>query len=72
MLKIVLLLEDEIPRKHFWSDEKLINNMKKLMFIVFFIIERVFFKGIHRKNKKVKTLFASILIPKCVFLKTKM
>ena len=38
----------------------------------FFIIERVFFKGIHRKNKKVKTAFASILIPKCGFSKTKM
>ena len=46
--------------------------MKKLIFTVFFIIERWFFKGIHRKNKKVKNVFASILIPKCVFSKTKM
>ena len=46
--------------------------MKNLIFTVFFIIERWFFKGIHRKNKKVKTVFASILIPKCVFSKTKM
>ena len=71
-LKSCCYSQDEIPRKRFWSDEKLIKNMKRLIFIVFFIIERVFFKGIHRKNKKVKTLFASILIPKCVFLKTKM
>ena len=46
--------------------------MKTPIFTVFFIIERWFFKGIHRKNKKVKTVFASILIPKCVFSKTKM
>ena len=46
--------------------------MKKLIFTVFFIIERWVFKGIPRKNKKVKTVFASILIPKCVFSKTKM
>ena len=62
---------DEMSRKHFSSDGKLIKNVKNLNFTVFFIIERWFFKGIHRKNKKVKTVFASILIPKCVFSKTK-
>ena len=46
--------------------------MKNQVFTVFFIIERWFFKGIHRKNKKVKTIFASILIPKYVFSKIKM
>ena len=46
--------------------------MENNIFTVFFIIERWFFKGIHRKNKKVKTVFASILIPKYVFSKTKM
>ena len=50
---------------------KMIKNVKTPIFTVFSIIERWFFKGIHRKNKKVKTVFASILIPKCVFSKTK-
>ena len=45
--------------------------MKKTFFTVFFIIERWFIKGIYKKIKKVKTVFASILIPSCVFLKTK-
>mgnify|MGYP003718493589 CR=1 FL=1 len=45
--------------------------MKKRGFAVVFIVERVFFKGIHRKTKKMKTLFASILISSCVFFKNK-
>ena len=69
--KIDSYSQDEMSRKHFSSDGKLIKNVKNLDFTVFFIIERWFFKGIHRKNKKVKTVFASILIPKCVFSKTK-
>ena len=45
--------------------------MKNLTFRCFFIIGLLFFKGIHRKNKKTKIMFMSILIPKCVFFKTK-
>ena len=60
-----------MSRKQFPSDEKMIKNVKNPIFSVFFIIERWFFKGIHRKNKKVKTIFASILTPECVFSKTK-
>ena len=45
--------------------------MKIMIFTVFFIIEPMFFKGIDRKIKKVKTLFASIPIPICVFSKNK-
>ena len=50
---------------------ELVKNVKKTDFYSFFIIERWFFKGIHRKNKKVKTVFASILIPKCAVSKPK-
>ena len=42
-----------------------------MIFRFFFLLERMFFKGIHRKNKNMKTLFASILIPSCVFFKNK-
>ena len=38
-------------------------------FRFFFIIEQVFIKGVHRKDKKVKTVFASITIPNYVFSK---
>ena len=38
---------------------------------LFFIIERVFIKGIYRKDKKGKTVFPSITIPNCVFSKHK-
>ena len=46
--------------------------MKTPTLAVVFMIERWFFKGIHRKNKNMNNVFASILIPKCVFSKTKM
>ena len=49
----------------------MVKKNEKPDFYSFFIIERWFFKGIHRKNKKVKTDFASILIPKCGFSKIK-
>ena len=49
----------------------MIKNTKTPIFTVFFIIERWLFKGIHRKKQNVKTGFASILTPKCVFSKTK-
>ena len=58
-----------MSRKHFKSEEKSSKRWKNVWFSVFFIIEQVFFKGIHRKTKKVKTLFASILIPSFVFYK---
>ena len=71
MLKIVLLLVGWDAQEAFLEWRKIDKKHEKTDFYSFFIIERVFFKGIHRKNKKVKTLFASILIPKCVFSKTK-
>ena len=40
-------------------------------FRVFSIIERVFIRGIHRKDKQVKTVFESIPIPKYAFSKNK-
>ena len=40
-------------------------------FRFFFIIGQVFFKGVHRKGKKVNTVFASIPIPNYVFSKNK-
>ena len=55
--------------KHFKSDEKNVKNLKKRVFSVFFIIERVFVKGIHRKIKKVKLVFASFLIRNYTFSK---
>ena len=38
---------------------------------MFFVIERVFIRGIHRKDKKMKMLFESIPIPKYAFSKNK-
>ena len=49
--KIDSYSQDEMSRKHFSSDEKLLKNVKKTDFQFFFIIGPVFFKGIHRKNK---------------------
>ena len=40
-------------------------------FRFFFIIERVFIRGIHRKDKTIKTVFESIPIPKYAFSKNK-
>ena len=40
-------------------------------FPVFTIIGRVFFQGIHRKDKNIKTVFESIPIPKYAFSKNK-
>ena len=41
--------------------------MKKYVIFSFFIIERVFIRGIHRKDKNIKTVFESIPIPKYAF-----
>ena len=57
----------EMSRKHFKSEEKSSKRWKSVWFSVFFILEQVFFKGVHRKTKKVKSLFASILIPNYMF-----
>ena len=70
-LKSCCYSQDEISRKRFGGVKKFVKNVKKLIFTVFFIIERWFFKGIQRKTKKVKTVFASILIPNRILLKTK-
>ena len=45
--------------------------MKKCGIFIFFIIEQVFFKGVHRKDKNVQTVFASIPIPNFAFSKNK-
>ena len=45
------------------------KRWKSVWFSVFFIIEQVFLKCIHRKNKKAKPVFASITIPSYVFSK---
>ena len=45
------------------------KKREKTGFLYFFIIERVFVKGIQRKNKKKKTVFASILIRNYTFFK---
>ena len=44
--------QDEISSEHFKSDEKMQKTWKNRFFHFFFIIERVFVKGIQRKNKK--------------------
>ena len=46
--------QDEIPRKRFWSDEKLIKNMKRLIFIVFSSSNVCFSKAFTEKTKKWK------------------
>ena len=61
----------EMSRKHFKSEEKSSKTWKNVLFSVLFIIERVFINGIHRKDKKVKTVFASIPIPNYAFSKNK-
>ena len=61
----------EMSGIHFKSKEKTLKTWKNVWFPVFFIIERVFIKGIHRKDKKVKTVFPSITIPNYVFSKNK-
>ena len=50
---------------------KNLQKCEKHVIFSFFIIERVFIRGIRRKNKKVKTVFASIPIRKYTFSKNK-
>ena len=45
--------------------------MKKCVIFIFSIIEQVFFKGVHRKDKNAKSVFASIPIPNYAFSKIK-
>ena len=61
----------EMFRKHFKSEEKSLKMWKNVWFSVLFITEHVFFKGVYRKTKKVKTLSASIRIPNYTFSKNK-
>ena len=62
---------EEMTRKHFKSEEKSSKRWKNVWFSVFFIIEQVFFKGVHRKDKKAKSVFTSIPIPNYTFSKNK-
>ena len=69
--KVYSYSQDEMSTKHFSSDEKVQKTVKK-WFYSFFHHRALVSQRHSQKKQKVKTVFASILTPKCVFLKIKM